>query len=250
LSAKNPNKMVMLELSRRNEIGSDSTTNRIPLHIESITINTNKTVPNVPIPFTGAIKGESTNIAFDMGLASKTIDLQGVLTEQTITKQSSSTGSVKQVVMTSFEIAQLIHSYADSSSLQRDQNINKILFFYPSKVDNEFEQRTVKKDNTTVTKEVMETLDISEVPIIPFTFKNRAYDNSFAFGTGNTMDSPSTVFDVQDKEGNRIDISNNHTGVSGFIRSFTTSIIASEFPSIGFSLNFEEATVIGDNFFD
>ena len=34
------------------------------------------------------------------------------------------------------------------------------------------------------------------------------------------------------------------------MRSFTTNIVATEFPSIGFTLNFEQATVIGDNFFD
>ena len=234
MSAKNPNNMVMLELSRRNEIGTDTITNRIPLHVESINIATNKTVPNIGVPFTGAIKGESTNIAFDMGLASKTIDLTGVLTEQTITKQSTSTGSVKQVVMTSFELAQLIHSYADSSSLQRDQNINKILFFYPSRVDNNFDYRT----------NVTEDTPIENLPILPFTFKNRAYDNSFAFGTGNTIDSPSKIFDAATS------ISGNYTGVTGFMRSFTTNIVASEFPSIGFTLNFEQATVIGDNFFD
>ena len=226
--------MVMLELSRRNELGTDTTTNRIPLHVESINISTNKTVPNVPVPFTGAIRGESTNIAFDMGLASKTIDIQGVLTEQTITKQTASTGSVKQVVMTSFELAQLIHSYADSSTLQIDQNVNKILFFYPSRVDNNFDYRSNVTENT----------PIEDLPILPFTFKNRAYDNDFAFGTGNTTDSPSKVFDAATS------ISGNYTGVTGFMRSFTTNIIASEFPSIGFNLNFEEAKVIGDNFFD
>ena len=233
MSAKNPNNMVMLELSRRNELGTDTTTNRIPLHVESINISTNKTVPNVPVPFTGAIRGESTNIAFDMGLASKTIDIQGVLTEQTISKQTSS-GSVKQVVMTSFELAQLIHSYADSSTLQIDQNVNKILFFYPSRVDNNFDYRSNVTENT----------PIEDLPILPFTFKNRAYDNDFAFGTGNTTDSPSKVFDAATS------ISGNYTGVTGFMRSFTTNIIASEFPSIGFNLNFEEAKVIGDNFFD
>ena len=233
MSAKNPNNMVMLELSRRNELGTDTTTNRIPLHVESINISTNKTVPNVPVPFTGAIRGESTNIAFDMGLASKTIDIQGVLTEQTISKQTSS-GSVKQVVMTSFELAQLIHSYADSSTLQIDQNVNKILFFYPSRVDNNFDYRSNVTENT----------PIEDLPILPFTFKNRAYDNDFAFGTGNTTDSPSKVFDATTS------ISGNYTGVTGFMRSFTTNIIASEFPSIGFNLNFEEAKVIGDNFFD
>jgi len=225
--------MVMLELSRRNELGTDTTTNRIPLHVESINISTNKTVPNVPVPFTGAIRGESTNIAFDMGLASKTIDIQGVLTEQTISKQTSS-GSVKQVVMTSFELAQLIHSYADSSTLQIDQNVNKLLFFYPSRVDNNFDYRSNVTENT----------PIEDLPILPFTFKNRAYDNDFAFGTGNTTDSPSKVFDAATS------ISGNYTGVTGFMRSFTTNIIASEFPSIGFNLNFEEAKVIGDNFFD
>ena len=234
MSAKNPNNMVMLELSRRNELGTDTTTNRIPLHVESINISTNKTVPNIGVPFTGAIKGESTNIAFDMGLASKTIDIQGVLTEQTITKQTASTGSVKQVVMTSFELAQLIHSYADSSTLQIDQNVNKILFFYPSRVDNNFDYRSNVTENT----------PIEDLPILPFTFKNRAYDNDFAFGTGNTTDSPSKVFDATTS------ISGNYTGVTGFMRSFTTNIIASEFPSIGFNLNFEEAKVIGDNFFD
>lgn len=233
MSAKNPNNMVMLELSRRNELGTDVTTNRIPLHVESINISTNKTVPNIGVPFTGAIKGESTNIAFDMGLASKTIDIQGVLTEQTISKQTSS-GSVKQVVMTSFELAQLIHSYADSSTLQIDQNVNKLLFFYPSRVDNNFDYRSNVTENT----------PIEDLPILPFTFKNRAYDNDFAFGTGNTTDSPSKVFDAATS------ISGNYTGVTGFMRSFTTSIVASEFPSIGFSLNFEEAKVIGDNFFD
>ena len=233
MSAKNPNNMVMLELSRRNELGTDTTTNRIPLHVESINISTNKTVPNVPVPFTGAIRGESTNIAFDMGLASKTIDIQGVLTEQTISKQTSS-GSVKQVVMTSFELAQLIHSYVDSSTLQIDQNVNKILFFYPSRVDNNFDYRSNVTENT----------PIEDLPILPFTFKNRAYDNDFAFGTGNTTDSPSKVFDAATS------ISGNYTGVTGFMRSFTTNIIASEFPSIGFNLNFEEAKVIGDNFFD
>ncbi len=232
MSAKDANNMVMLELSRRNEVGSDAITNRIALHVETINIATNKTVPNIPIPLSGAVRGESLNIAFDMGLASKTIDIQGVLTEQTI-KKTTGTGSVKNVVMTSFEIAQLIHSYADSSALQDDQNISKILFFYPSRVNNEFDYRTNVTENT----------PIEDLPIIPFTFKNRAYDNSFAFGTGNTMDSQSKIFDDASK-------SNNHTGITGFMRSFTTNIVASEFPKVGFSLNFEEAKVIGDNFFD
>ena len=234
--------MVMIELSRRNEIGSDATTNRISLHVDTINIVTSKSVPNMGVPFSGAIRGESLNLAFDMGLATKTIDITGVLLEQTI-KKKTNTGETKEVVMTSFELAQLIHSYADSSGLQDDQNISKILFFYPSKVDNTFTQRTNDIEGNVVTTETMKTLGIDKVPIIPFSWKNRAYDNSFTSMTGNTMDSPSNIF-------NDASISSNHIGVTGFMRTFTTNIVASEFPSIGFSINFEEAKVIGDNFFD
>lgn len=245
MSVLNPNNMVMLELSRRNDIGSGSAIkNRIPLHVETVNISTNKSVPNVPVPLAGALSGESLNLAFDMGLASKTINITGRLTEQNIIKQSEQgSDNEKDVVMTSFEIMQLIHSYADSSSLQDDQNISKILFFYPSKVNNVFDQRTTDKEGNSITKEEMKVLSIDKVPLIPFSWKNRAFDNSFTFGTGNTMSSQSNVFD-------NISLNNNHIGVEGFMRSFTTNIIASEFPVIGFNLDFEEAKVIGDNFFD
>ena len=242
MSALDPNNMVMLELSRRNEIGDDAIINRISLHVESVNIMTTKTVPNMGIPLSGAVRGESLNLAFDMGLSSKTMSLGGTLVEQTIKKQSG-TADAKNVVMTSFELAQLIHSYVDSSSLQDDQNISKLLFFYPSKVDNTFSQRTKNEAGDTVTEEEMKVLDLDKVPIIPFSWKNRAYDNDFTLGTGNKMDNESTIFDDAS-------LSDNHTGVTGFVRSFTTNIIATEFPSIGFTLDFEEAKVIGDNFFD
>ncbi len=232
MSALDPNNMVMLELSRRNEIGDDAIINRIPLHVDSVNIMTTKTVPNMGVPLSGAVRGESLNLAFDMGLSSKTMSLSGTLVEQTIKKQSG-TADAKDVVMTSFELAQLIHSYVDSSSLQDDQNISKILFFYPSRVNNEFNYRTNVDANTSI-----ETL-----PIIPFSWKNRAYDNNFTKGTGNTMSDQSSIFNAAEK-------TENHTGVTGFVRSFTTNIIATEFPSIGFTLDFEEAKVIGDNFFD
>ncbi len=234
MSAKQPSDKVMLELSRRNEIGSDSTTNRIPLHITDISINTNKTVPNIGVPLSGAIRGESLNLAFDMGLSQKTISLTGVLLEQNIVKQNKDGDeNRKDVNLTSFELMQLLHSYVDSSSLQDDQNISKLLFFYPSRVNNEFNYRTNVTENT----------PIEDLPVVPFTFKNRAYDNDFTFGTGNTIDSQSNIFDDAN-------ISNNHTGVTGFIRSFSTQIVAADFPLINFNLEFEEAKVIGDNFFD
>ena len=57
------------------------------------------------------------------------------------------------------------------------------------------------------------------------------------------MKSQSNIFD-------NISVNNNHGGITGFMRSFSTNIIASEFPTIGYQLDFEEAKVIGDNFFD
>ena len=226
--------MVMLELSRRNEIGAnDVVINRIPLLVSSVTINTNKTVPNMGVPLSGAIRGESLNLAFDMGLSQKTISLTGVLLEQRIKKQSGTEDAVS-VVMTSFELMQLIHSYIDSSSLQDDQNISKLLFFYPSRVGNDFSYRTNVDENTSI-----ETL-----PIIPFSWKNRAYDNKFTFGTGNTDVTVGSIFESASAK------TGNYTGVTGFVRSFNTTMESTEFPSITFQLEFEEAKVIGDNFFD
>ncbi len=244
MSAIDPNHMVMLELSRRNEIGSDAVTNRIPLHITDVSISTNKTVPNMGVPLSGAVRGESLNLAFDMGLSQKTVSLTGVLLEQNIVKQSKDGDTNKKnVTLTSFELMQLLHSYVDSSSLQDDQNINKILFFYPSKVTNTFDQRTSDREGNSVTAEEMKVLSIDNVPLVPFSWKNRAYDNDFTFGTGNKMDSQSKIFD-------NANLDNNHIGVTGFIRSFSTQIVAADFPSISFNLEFEEAKVIGDNFFD
>ena len=103
---------VILELQRRNDFGSgDARINRIPLYVTEITIATNKTVPNIGVPFSGAVRGESTNLAFDMGLAQKTLSIQGVLLEQSIKKKTHKDESTKDVTMTAFELAQLLHSY-------------------------------------------------------------------------------------------------------------------------------------------
>jgi hypothetical protein len=230
-----------LELQRRNDVGEDDTRiNRIPLLVTELTIATNKTVPNMGIPFSGAVRGESTNLAFDMGLAQKTISITGVLLEQNIKKKRKGDDDFIDVVLTSFELAQLIHSYVDSSSFQDDQNINKILFFYPSRVDNTFSYR---KDDSSVDYSPTNYNDYSQLPKIPFNWKNRSYDNTNTFFSGNTESSPSNVFDAIDKGA-------NHIGLTGFIRSFSTSISGAEFPAINFTMEFEEAVVISDNFFD
>jgi len=178
---------VFLELARRSDVsGTNSHVNRIPLYVTELSFNTNKTVPNIGIPFSGAIRGESTNLAFDMGLAQKTVSITGVLLEQEIVKNNKE-GDNKTVTFTPYELAQLIHSYTDSSSFQDDQNVNKLLVFYPSKVDNSFNQRLVDKAGNSISAAQMAALDIGDAPLIPWNWKNRAYDNTFTLMSGNIV---------------------------------------------------------------
>jgi len=218
--AEPTNYKVFLELQRRNDVGT-GTMNRIALNALSVTINTNKTIPNVPVPLAGAVTGESVNLAFDMGIASKTISVSGVLLEQQLKKTKTEVSDAVTVTFTPFELAQLIHAYVDSSSFQDDQNINKLIILIPSKVDNNFTAR-------------------SEVNI-PFTFKNRVYDNSFTAFT----DVPVEAFEAD----NSID-DNSFEGITGFVRSFSTTFTGEQPNTVEFQLEFEEAKVIADNFFD
>ena len=218
--AEPTNYKVFLELQRRNDVGT-GTINRIALSATSVTISTSKTVPNIPIPMAGAVTGESVNLAFDMGLASKTISVSGILLEQEIKKQKSEAVDEVTATFTSFELAQLIHAYVDSSSFQDDQNINKLIILIPSKVDNNFTARN--------------SVDI------PFTFKNRVYDNSFTAFT----DNPVEAFEADNAIGDR-----TFEGITGFVRSFSTTFAGEQPNSVEFTLEFEEAKVIADNFFD
>jgi hypothetical protein len=215
------NYKVFLELQRRNDIGTGAKVNRIALNALSVAITTSKTVPNVPVPMAGAVTGESVSLAFDMGLASKTISVSGILLEQEIKKQKTESDAAT-ATFTPFELAQLIHSYVDSSSFQDDQNINKLIILIPSKVGNDFTARGSQID-------------------IPFTFKNREYDNDFTAFT----DSPVEAF----AEGNSIS-AETFEGITGFVRSFSTTFAGEQPNSVEFQLEFEEAKVIADNFFD
>ena len=218
--AEPTNYKVFLELARRSDVGT-GTMNRIALNALSVTISTNKTIPNVPVPLAGAITGESVNVAFDMGIAAKTISVSGILLEQQLKKTKTEVSDAVTVTFTPFELAQLIHSYVDSSSFQDDQNINKLIILIPSKVDNNFTAR-------------------NEVNI-PFTFKNRVYDNSFTAFT----DNPVEAFEAD----NSID-DNSFEGITGFVRSFSTTFTGEQPNTVEFQLEFEEATVVADNFFD
>lgn len=220
--AEPTNYKVYLELQRRNDVGTEAKVNRIALNAVSIAITTSKTIPNVPVPLAGAVTGESVSLAFDMGLANKTISISGILLEQEIKKSKTTEDDVVTATFTPFELAQLIHAYVDSSSFQDDQNINKLIILIPSKVGNDFTARNTQRD-------------------IPFTFKNRQYDNDFTAFT----DSPVEAFE----EGNSIG-SRTFEGITGFVRSFSTTFSGDQPNSVEFQLEFEEAKVIADNFFD
>ena len=219
---------VFLELQRRNDGYNLGQQNRIPLFVESLNMATTKTVMNVGIPFSGAVTGESQRLAFDMGMATKTVNLSGVLLEQTIVKKNSSTE--KSRILTAYEMAQLVHSYVDSSTFQDDQNLNKLIILMPSRVDENFEYHTVAD----------ETNDLEDLPLIPFSWKNREYDNSFTAFTGRNK-KWFTPYD------NTADVT---VGMEGFIRSFTTDFMGTDMNTVGFTLDFEEAHVLNDNFLD
>ena len=226
-----PNYRVFLELQRRNEFGSGQE-NRISLLASDLTVSTNKTVMNMGVPFSGAVRGESLNLAMDIGMAQKTVSITGILLDQTITKRKSVTGDPVTVRFTSFELAQLIHSYVDSSTFQDDQNINKIIILIPSRVNHNFEYHFETDENT----------DLNDCKLIPWSWKNREYDNDFtsAVSGGKAYFTPYSSTDIDSAS----------LGITGFIRSFTTTVSGQEFPSVQFQLEFEEAKVIADNFLD
>jgi hypothetical protein len=223
------NFQVFLELQRRNDEGLNQAghANRIPLMVDSITINTSKTVMNMGVPFSGAVTGESLNLAFDTGMAQKTVNLSGTLLGQRIVKKRDGEAA-KDIKMTAFELAQLIHSYVDSSTFQDDQSLNKLIILIPSRVDHSFSYRSAGD----------ETADLLDLPKIPFTFKNRGYDNRFT-----SQDSNSEFFAPFVEQEDSI-------GLMGFIRSFNTTITGAEFPAVQFTLDFEEAFVLAENFLD
>jgi|TARA_R100000458_G_scaffold55793_1_gene60098 hypothetical protein len=235
---------VFLELARRAQVddGTARAVNRIPLFVREIQVNTQKTVPTIPIPFAAVATGASETLAFDMGISSKTLSLSGVLLDQTISKDTQeSDTSHKERILSCFELAQLIHSYVDSSQAQEDQTLNKLIILIPSRVDTNFEYH----DATTETK------DLDQLPLIPFTFENRRYDERFKrqinqqienlTGTSDLINlSPTSAFtDISDLD--------EIPGMSGFIQSFDTTFSGEQPNSVEFNLNFEVATVIADN---
>ena len=225
---------VMLELGRRasgDTTNTGFTTNRIGLLATQITIQTNKQSLAFPIPFSGVISGESQTLAIDAGMASKSVTVQGMILDQKITKKNKF-GDKVEAQMTSHEVAQLLHSYVDSSFLHEDQNLSKLIVLMPSRVDTNFEYRDVSH----------ETADPTELPLIPFTWANRDYDIPQT-SSGFKLSFGATPFPKEILTGTETEI----PGVSGFINDFSCDFSGQEGNTVTFSLTFTSAaTAISD----
>tara|TARA_R100001509_G_C4869925_1_gene216312 strand:- start:925 stop:1662 length:738 start_codon:yes stop_codon:yes gene_type:complete len=229
---------VWLELQRRNEEGGDRAINRLPLFVTEIQISTAKSVPTIPVPFASVATGKSLTLAFDMGLASKNVSLTGTLLNQRIFKNSGENNSSSlNAVLSPYEMAQLIHSYVDSSAAQDDQAINKLIILIPSRVDTNFSPHTNSSESD----------DLNDLPVIPFTFENRRYDEKFKRVANDYLPSAIEVNESPVGAFTDMNLVDDLLGMTGFIRSFNTTFSGEQPNTVPFTLEFEIATVLAEN---
>lgn len=203
--------MSYVYLKTQSFTGENLSQNTIPLNVTAASISVSKTIPAFPIPLSGVATGESITTAFDLGMASKSLNLSGFIKDATITKTFKG-GVTKTFEFTAQEIAQMIASGVDSTGFAQKQAFSEIVLLIPSNVDSNYLQRS--------------TLGT----LIPLTFASRGGNNEF------------------DNEGVPLRLSafpdsSTDTGLTGFIRSFSFNLEA-ESIDVSFSLDFEIATVI------
>jgi len=223
---------VFIKLASNSETNSDY--NRIWLQAETVAITTGKTVAAFPVPFSGLVTGESLSLALDLGMASKSINISGVLVEQEIKKKfkdnvTTADAGVKGGVtrkMSAQEIAQLLHSYVDSSFLQDQQNMNELIIIYPSYINKHWEYHTGLDANS----------ELDDAKMMPFNYAVRDA------GTVQGLDARGSI--GGDNFPTPIDSDTGEIkGVKGFIRNFNTTFEGS--PFVTFTLDFEVAVTIG-----
>tara|TARA_R110002020_G_scaffold75346_7_gene191886 strand:- start:538 stop:1302 length:765 start_codon:yes stop_codon:yes gene_type:complete len=240
---------VFLDLSSRSPLIEDGTTmetfitNRIALKCDTVRINTAKNILAFPTPAIGIATGESLTIGLDMGMATKSVTLDGIITEQVIQKQfnagdltaskqdtsvsptetyTGSKGNWVKAKLTAQEVCQLIHSYVDSSFMQSQQNLNRLLVFIPSRVGKDWLYHSGYGSGTAV----------ENAPLIPFNYAVRDNGGMELDASGSI---PLSKFpDIIDTSANTIE------GMNGFIRSFDTTFVGGQ-PYVEFSISFEIA---------
>jgi len=204
---------VFLEFDSGQQTGDAAITNRIMLRCDNITIATNKRAGSTPIPFSGIVRGEASNIVLDLGMVDKSVRLGGIIHDQIISRRHGTDGEVVTRAMTAYEIAQLLHSSIDSSFAQRDQNLSSLYILYPSRVG----------DNYNYHAGIDETTDHAQLPLIPFTWASRTADQSFTLGASDFPDPNTPLTDIK--------------GISGFIDSFDTTIQPAGIITFGLQFN-------------
>lgn len=231
---------VYIQLSSREKEEANWEMNRISLKCETIGITSAKQVLSFPIPASGMITGESTALGLDLGMCTKTINLSGIITEQSIMKKfepdsldnskSYITNDVATVIMTAHEVAQLMHSYVDSSALQTNQNLNEILILYPSYVARDYLYHVELDANKEPT---VADLDPANAPLLPFTYavrhlgqNSKKLDDYRSFKISSFPKPATSDTDVN--------------GMKGFIRSFNTTFTGGN-PFVDFTMDFEVA---------
>jgi len=204
---------VYLKTGKYDSDSNDLTIDTIPLNVTSVGVGVTKTIPSFPIPFSGIVTGESLTAALDLGMCTKTIDLQGFISETTIrkTRKASSSSSTVDTALTytAHEIAQMIASGVDSTGLQDNQSMNELVILYPSKVSNAYTTRAST--------------------LVPFNFASRGKEG---FGDNLGVSYRGSVFPDASTD----------AGMAGFIRSFTFNMEA-EAIDLSFSMQFEVAII-------
>ncbi len=208
--------MTYVYLKTQNFSGTDLSLDTIPLKVNTVGISVSKDIPSLPVPFTTFITGESERVALDLALGTKSINLGGTITDTVIKKTIA--GVATSRTFTAHEVAQMIASSVDSTSLARNQAVAELLILMPSFVGNDYETRSgvdVNNRDTGV--------------LVPLTFHSR--------GGANLLENELVPLPL-----NQFPDSSTDEGLVGFIRSFTCNFEAESF-DLTFTMDFDIARV-------
>ena len=245
--------MVFINTRVRGKLGDTWEENRIGLKCETVSITTSKTVPSLPVPGIGAVTGESTTLALDLGMTSKSISLGGIITDQFISKKFNQSNkntnranpidTNPKVYMTAHEVAQLLHSSVDSSAFQRTQNLNELIILYPSRVNHEYKYHKGLNERTEsdAGDPITSYTSTDDLPLIPFTYKVRSQDNE---GSIYAMFPDTDAGGAYTNFAEPIHSNTEVEGLKGFVRNFNCTFDANS-AFVTFSLDFEVALVVG-----
>lgn len=218
--------------------GTNLSINTIPLNVTSVGISVTKTIPSFPVPLSGVAAGESITAALDLGMATKGISLGGFINDTSITKTIGGVNTT--LTFTAHEVAQMIAAGVDSTGFAKNQAFSELIVLMPSFVRSDYQISgtcNISGNNNKTdclaaggTWTALDTTDRSNGTLIPLTFGSRGGSNA---KDNKGVPSPFSVFPD----------SSTDTGMTGFIRSFTTNFEA-EAHDLSFTIEFEVASVV------